>query len=591
MTPDPREAQRHPTRTLVVLAGAALAYALAQTMVVPALPDIQRTYGVGAADATWLLTIFLLTSSVTTPLLGRLGDMYGKERLLLVALGVFGARQPRRGARRLARGPHRRSRDPGRWAGRSSRWPSASSATSSRARRSRRASAPSRPCSGSAAAPGLVIAGVLVDHASLAWIFWLSLAGSILAAWGTWRYVPESPVRVRARIDWGGATLLGAVARRAAARRQPGQRLGLDLGRRARALRRRGRARRRVHRLRGPHGGPARRPRRSCAGDRCGRRTSSASPSASRCSARSSSSPSSCRRRPWPATASGRSVTASGLFLLPSSVVDVLRGPAQRPARRQPRLEAAARCWGRSRPPRRTSGSPSSTARSSGSTSARRSSGSASAWPSRRSPTSSWSAVPQDQTRRGDGDQHDRALGRRRRRGAGRRGARHGGDRHRRGGHVPGRERLHGGVRHERRRRARRPAGDARRCPATCAATGSRSRWPPPSPRRRRRGERRRPADAGDQGRRDRRRRRGDHVDPRHDDRQRRARDAVARAARRPVDDPVGLDGVPARPGHGHPAHGLGGRAVRAQARLDDRRVAASSSRARSAAWPGARRA
>ena len=66
------EAQRHPTRTLVVLAGAALA--LSQTMIVPALPAIQRASGADPADVTWLLTAFLLTSSVGTPLLGRLGD-------------------------------------------------------------------------------------------------------------------------------------------------------------------------------------------------------------------------------------------------------------------------------------------------------------------------------------------------------------------------------------------------------------------------------------------------------------------------------------------------------------------------------------
>ena len=82
--------------------------------------------------------------------------------------------------------------------------------------------------------------------------------------------------------------------------------------------------------------------------------------------------------------------------------------------------------------------------------------------------------------------------------------------------------------------------------------------------------------------------RRRDHVDPRHDDRQRRARDAVARARRAAVDDPVGLDRLPARAGHGHPAHRLGGRALRPQARVDEGRRAPSSPRARCAARPGA---
>jgi MFS family permease len=55
---------------------------------------------------------------------------------------------------------------------------------------------------------GLVLAGVIVDHLSVQWIFWSSVGVTSFAAWATWRYVPESPVRVRARIDWGGAALL-----------------------------------------------------------------------------------------------------------------------------------------------------------------------------------------------------------------------------------------------------------------------------------------------------------------------------------------------------------------------------------------------
>src|SRR5207248_693933 len=41
------------------------------------------------AWVTWLFTAFLLTSSVAAPILGKLGDQYGKERLLVVSLAVF----------------------------------------------------------------------------------------------------------------------------------------------------------------------------------------------------------------------------------------------------------------------------------------------------------------------------------------------------------------------------------------------------------------------------------------------------------------------------------------------------------------------
>src|SRR3954447_3622807 len=200
MTTDLHEAQRHPTRTLLILAGAALAFALAQTMVVPALPEIQQQYGADAADATWVLTAFLLTASVTTPVLGRLGDMYGKERMLLVALGFFGlggvvaALAGSLGvliAGRAVQGVG------------GAMFPLAIGIVRDEFPREKIATGIGTISAtfGIGSGAGLVIAGILVDHASVAWIFWLSVAATALAAFGTWRYVPESPVRVQARID------------------------------------------------------------------------------------------------------------------------------------------------------------------------------------------------------------------------------------------------------------------------------------------------------------------------------------------------------------------------------------------------------
>src|SRR5918912_935088 len=58
-------------------------------MVVPALPALQRELHTSTTWVTWVLTVFLLVASVSTPLLGKLGDQYGKERLLLISLALF----------------------------------------------------------------------------------------------------------------------------------------------------------------------------------------------------------------------------------------------------------------------------------------------------------------------------------------------------------------------------------------------------------------------------------------------------------------------------------------------------------------------
>jgi EmrB/QacA subfamily drug resistance transporter len=79
----------HHNVTLAVLTIAGIAFALQQTMIIPALPALQRDLHTTTAWATWLLTGFLLTASVATPILGKLGDQYGKERLLVISLAVF----------------------------------------------------------------------------------------------------------------------------------------------------------------------------------------------------------------------------------------------------------------------------------------------------------------------------------------------------------------------------------------------------------------------------------------------------------------------------------------------------------------------
>src|SRR5260370_14473180 len=72
--------------TFAVLALGGISYALLQSLVAPALPEIQHALHTSEASVSWVLTSYLLSASVATPLIGRLGDMYGKERLLLIVL-------------------------------------------------------------------------------------------------------------------------------------------------------------------------------------------------------------------------------------------------------------------------------------------------------------------------------------------------------------------------------------------------------------------------------------------------------------------------------------------------------------------------
>lgn len=61
---------------------------LDQTIVATALPTIGRDLG-DPADASWVVTAYLLTSAVTTLIFGKLGDMYGRKRIFQFSIGVF----------------------------------------------------------------------------------------------------------------------------------------------------------------------------------------------------------------------------------------------------------------------------------------------------------------------------------------------------------------------------------------------------------------------------------------------------------------------------------------------------------------------
>jgi EmrB/QacA subfamily drug resistance transporter len=201
--------RQHPGVTLAVLALAGLAFALLQSLVAPALPEIQRDLHASESGVTWVLTAYLLSASVATPLLGRLGDIHGKERVLvwvLVALGAgtllsaLATSLPLLIAGRVVQG-----------AG-GGIFPLAFGIIRDEFPRERVAGSIGLISAilGIGGGAGIVLAGVIVDHLSYHWLFWFPLVAVMVATVATALFVPESPIKAPGRISWRAAALLSA---------------------------------------------------------------------------------------------------------------------------------------------------------------------------------------------------------------------------------------------------------------------------------------------------------------------------------------------------------------------------------------------
>ena len=72
--------------TITVLSLCGVVSSLQFTLIIPSLPDLPARLGVSADDASWLVTATLLTSAVSTPIVARMADMYGKRKMLILSL-------------------------------------------------------------------------------------------------------------------------------------------------------------------------------------------------------------------------------------------------------------------------------------------------------------------------------------------------------------------------------------------------------------------------------------------------------------------------------------------------------------------------
>ena len=202
-----RREQQAPRGLLLVLCLAAFAWALAQTTLIPAFPALERDLHVGPSEVAWTMTGYLIPASVLTPTLGRVGDLLGRRRVLLWTLVVFAAgcaisalgdsllvvvigrvlQGAGGGIFPLCFGIIREEQE-GEAVGRSIGTISA--------------------LVGAGGGLGLLLGGLIVDHASIHWIFWVTAIIAAVAFVAVLAVVPESHSRAPGGVDVRGALLL-----------------------------------------------------------------------------------------------------------------------------------------------------------------------------------------------------------------------------------------------------------------------------------------------------------------------------------------------------------------------------------------------
>jgi MFS family permease len=199
----------HHQVTFAVLSLGVAAFALLQSLVIPVLTTVQHELHTTQGAVTWVLTAYLLSASIMTPILGRTGDMMGKERVFvatLIALAVgslLAAVAPSIGVLIVARviqgagggmipvafGIIRDEFPAGKVTGAVGILASLTAV---------------------GAGLGIVLAGPIVNALDYHWLFWLPMILTVIAAVSAVAFVPGSPVRTPGQISWRPALLLSA---------------------------------------------------------------------------------------------------------------------------------------------------------------------------------------------------------------------------------------------------------------------------------------------------------------------------------------------------------------------------------------------
>ncbi|TDC80933.1 MFS transporter [Actinomadura sp. 7K507] len=186
-----------------------MAYSLSMAVVTPALPQIQEGLDTTPAGAAWALTAMTLSAAVATPVIGRLGDLYGARRVLLAVLAVATAGMVVAAVAWTV---------PVMLAGRalsgigSGVFPLAYTIIRDVVPPAKRASAVGLMSSmlGLGGAVSWCLAGPIIDFLGWRWLLWVPVAGLVPGLALAWWIVPRPERRVAARVDWWGAALFAA---------------------------------------------------------------------------------------------------------------------------------------------------------------------------------------------------------------------------------------------------------------------------------------------------------------------------------------------------------------------------------------------
>jgi MFS family permease len=82
---------RHAWMVTAILSSVATMTLYAETMLIPAIPDLINDFDISYSTSSWILAAYLVTGAVMTPISGKLSDIYGKKKMLLIIMIIYTA--------------------------------------------------------------------------------------------------------------------------------------------------------------------------------------------------------------------------------------------------------------------------------------------------------------------------------------------------------------------------------------------------------------------------------------------------------------------------------------------------------------------